>query len=80
MVAVCFFKGKTSAVCGPHLQISAAEKVDQTSAVCKKKTLCFLTSAMLIDMQTRFKTLIKIKKKSIQKLQSSFKVQPNSKH
>ncbi|KAL4569335.1 hypothetical protein LXL04_024971 [Taraxacum kok-saghyz] len=32
------FKAKTSAVCGPHLQASAAEKVDQTSAVCKKKT------------------------------------------
>ncbi|MFS7985445.1 hypothetical protein Hanom_Chr11g00998451 [Helianthus anomalus] len=43
--AVCFFRGKTSAVCGPHLQTSAAEEVDQTSAVCKKKTVCFLTSA-----------------------------------
>ncbi|KAL4556219.1 hypothetical protein LXL04_038863 [Taraxacum kok-saghyz] len=32
-------------VCGPHLQASAAEEVDQTSAVCKKKTVCFLTSA-----------------------------------
>ncbi|MFS7956153.1 hypothetical protein Hanom_Chr07g00651241 [Helianthus anomalus] len=42
---VCFFRGKTSAVCGPHLQTSAAEEVDQTSAVCKKKTVCFLTSA-----------------------------------
>ncbi|KAL4582243.1 hypothetical protein LXL04_006787 [Taraxacum kok-saghyz] len=31
---------KTSAVCGPHLQPSAAEKVDQMSAVCKKKTHC----------------------------------------
>ncbi|KAL4567120.1 hypothetical protein LXL04_022694 [Taraxacum kok-saghyz] len=30
---------KTSAVCGPYLQASAAEEVDQTSAVCKKKTL-----------------------------------------
>ncbi|KAF5801117.1 hypothetical protein HanXRQr2_Chr06g0244401 [Helianthus annuus] len=39
--AVCFFRGKTSAVCGPHLQTSAAEEVDQTSAVCKKKTVCF---------------------------------------
>ncbi|KAL4588927.1 hypothetical protein LXL04_001827 [Taraxacum kok-saghyz] len=29
---------KTYAVCGPHLQPSAAEDVDQTSAVCKKKT------------------------------------------
>ncbi|KAL4558214.1 hypothetical protein LXL04_036412 [Taraxacum kok-saghyz] len=36
--AVCFFEVKTSAVCGPHLQPSAAEEVDQTSAVCKKKT------------------------------------------
>ncbi|KAL4572602.1 hypothetical protein LXL04_019382 [Taraxacum kok-saghyz] len=34
---------KTSAVCGPHLQSSAVEEVDQTSAVCKKKTVCFLT-------------------------------------
>ncbi|MFS7980985.1 hypothetical protein Hanom_Chr10g00945611 [Helianthus anomalus] len=40
---VCFFRGKMSAVCGPHLQTSAAEEVDQTSAVCKKKTVCFLT-------------------------------------
>ncbi|MFS7986014.1 hypothetical protein Hanom_Chr11g01005471 [Helianthus anomalus] len=38
-----FFKGKTSTVCGPHLQTSAAEEVDQTSTVCKKKTVCFLT-------------------------------------
>ncbi|KAL4583871.1 hypothetical protein LXL04_008456 [Taraxacum kok-saghyz] len=29
---------KTSVVCGPHLQPSAAEEVDQTSTVCKKKT------------------------------------------
>ncbi|KAL4573221.1 hypothetical protein LXL04_020020 [Taraxacum kok-saghyz] len=29
---------KTSAVCGPHLQTSAAEEVDQMSAVCNKKT------------------------------------------
>ncbi|KAL4574845.1 hypothetical protein LXL04_021684 [Taraxacum kok-saghyz] len=42
---VCFFEAKTSAVCGPHLQASAAEEVDQTSAVCKKNTVCFLTSA-----------------------------------
>ncbi|KAK1420777.1 hypothetical protein QVD17_22632 [Tagetes erecta] len=28
-----------SAVCGPHLQTSAEEEVDQTSAVCKKKTV-----------------------------------------
>ncbi|KAJ0878296.1 hypothetical protein HanRHA438_Chr10g0438111 [Helianthus annuus] len=39
-----FFSGKTSAVCGPHLQTSAAEEVDQNSAVCKKKTVCFLTT------------------------------------
>ncbi|KAL4591142.1 hypothetical protein LXL04_004092 [Taraxacum kok-saghyz] len=38
MGAVCFFEVKTSAVCGPHLQASAAEEVAQTSAVCKKKT------------------------------------------
>ncbi|MFS7975408.1 hypothetical protein Hanom_Chr10g00880261 [Helianthus anomalus] len=42
---VCFFRGKTSAVCGPYLQTSATEEVNQTSAVCKKKTVCFLTSA-----------------------------------
>ncbi|MFS7905495.1 hypothetical protein Hanom_Chr01g00048391 [Helianthus anomalus] len=41
---VCFFRGKMSAVCGPHLQTSVAEEVDQTSAVCRKKTVCFLTS------------------------------------
>ncbi|KAL4586764.1 hypothetical protein LXL04_011408 [Taraxacum kok-saghyz] len=29
---------KTSVVCGPHLQTSAEEEVDQTSAVCRKKT------------------------------------------
>ncbi|KAL4563166.1 hypothetical protein LXL04_027201 [Taraxacum kok-saghyz] len=38
-------RSKTSAVCGPYLQISAEEEVDQTSAVCKKKTVYFLTSA-----------------------------------
>ncbi|KAL4585061.1 hypothetical protein LXL04_009674 [Taraxacum kok-saghyz] len=32
---------KTSTVCGPHLQASAAEEVDQTSAVCNKKTNLF---------------------------------------
>ncbi|MFS7896782.1 hypothetical protein Hanom_Chr00s005806g01730681 [Helianthus anomalus] len=42
---VCFFRGKMFAVCGPHLQTSVAEEVDQTSAVCNKKTVCFLTSA-----------------------------------
>ncbi|KAL4576892.1 hypothetical protein LXL04_012992 [Taraxacum kok-saghyz] len=31
-------RGKTSAVCGPHLQSSAEEEVVQTSAVCTKKT------------------------------------------
>ncbi|MFS7932775.1 hypothetical protein Hanom_Chr04g00371901 [Helianthus anomalus] len=41
---VCFFRGKTSAVCEPHLQTSVAEKVNQTSSVCNKKTVCFLTS------------------------------------
>ncbi|MFS7906783.1 hypothetical protein Hanom_Chr01g00063301 [Helianthus anomalus] len=35
----------TSAFCGPYLQTSVAEEVDQTSAVCKKKTVCFLTYA-----------------------------------
>ncbi|KAL4569012.1 hypothetical protein LXL04_024639 [Taraxacum kok-saghyz] len=30
---------KTSAVCGPYLQSSTAEEVDQTSAVCKKKAM-----------------------------------------
>ncbi|MFS7971453.1 hypothetical protein Hanom_Chr09g00833021 [Helianthus anomalus] len=43
--AVCFFRGKMSAVCGPYLQTSAAEEVDQTYAVYQKKTVCFLTSA-----------------------------------
>ncbi|KAL4570801.1 hypothetical protein LXL04_026464 [Taraxacum kok-saghyz] len=43
---------KTSAVCGPHLQSSAAEEVDQMSAVCKKKTVCFLTSADCLNKLT----------------------------
>ncbi|MFS8025758.1 hypothetical protein Hanom_Chr16g01478961 [Helianthus anomalus] len=34
-----------SAVCGSHLQTSVADEVDQTSAVCKKKIVCFLTYA-----------------------------------
>ncbi|KAL4561286.1 hypothetical protein LXL04_033450 [Taraxacum kok-saghyz] len=38
LCVVCIFEVKTSAVCGPHLQPSAAEEVDQTSTVCKKKT------------------------------------------
>ncbi|MFS7946026.1 hypothetical protein Hanom_Chr06g00531181 [Helianthus anomalus] len=40
----CFFRGKTSVVCGPHLQTSVAEEVNQISAVCRKKTVCFSTS------------------------------------
>ncbi|KAK1407968.1 hypothetical protein QVD17_39596 [Tagetes erecta] len=39
-------KLKMSAVYRPHLQTSAEEEVDQTSAVCKKKTVCFLMSAV----------------------------------
>ncbi|MFS7953720.1 hypothetical protein Hanom_Chr07g00621921 [Helianthus anomalus] len=35
-----------SVVCGPHVQTSVTEEVDQTSAVCKKKTICFLTFAL----------------------------------
>ncbi|KAL4585899.1 hypothetical protein LXL04_010526 [Taraxacum kok-saghyz] len=42
---VCFFEAKTSAACGTHLQASAAEEVDQTSTICNKKIVCFLTSA-----------------------------------
>ncbi|KAJ0563920.1 hypothetical protein HanRHA438_Chr07g0314741 [Helianthus annuus] len=30
-----------SAVCGPHLQASAGEEVEQRSAVCKEKSVCF---------------------------------------
>ncbi|MFS7928594.1 hypothetical protein Hanom_Chr04g00322621 [Helianthus anomalus] len=41
--AVCFFRSKMSAVCGPHLQTSVKEEVDQTTEVCKKKTVCFFT-------------------------------------
>ncbi|KAK1437357.1 hypothetical protein QVD17_03148 [Tagetes erecta] len=39
---------KMSAVCGPHLQTSAEEEVDQTSAVCKKKTVCFFNFCSLL--------------------------------
>ncbi|MFS7994575.1 hypothetical protein Hanom_Chr12g01107651 [Helianthus anomalus] len=42
---VCFFRGKMYAVCGPHLLASVAEEVGQTSAVCREKTVCFLSSA-----------------------------------
>ncbi|KAE8731476.1 putative S-locus lectin protein kinase family protein [Hibiscus syriacus] len=38
------FRGKRSAVCGPHLQASAVEEVDQKFAVCKKKTACIKLS------------------------------------
>ncbi|MFS7984731.1 hypothetical protein Hanom_Chr11g00989971 [Helianthus anomalus] len=38
---VCFLRGTTSADCGPHLQTSVAEEVDQTFVVCNKKTVCF---------------------------------------
>ncbi|KAJ0445503.1 hypothetical protein HanIR_Chr16g0843651 [Helianthus annuus] len=34
-------RGKMSVVCGPHLQASAREDVDQMSAVCKEKRVCF---------------------------------------
>ncbi|MFS7924132.1 hypothetical protein Hanom_Chr03g00269031 [Helianthus anomalus] len=44
---VCFFKGKTFVVCRPPLQSSVAEELDQTSTVCKKKSVCFLTSTSL---------------------------------
>lgn len=40
----CYFRVKTLAGCGPHLQTSVEEEVDQMFAICKKKTLCFLTS------------------------------------
>ncbi|MFS8026818.1 hypothetical protein Hanom_Chr16g01491201 [Helianthus anomalus] len=44
---VCFFRCKRSAVCGPHLHTSAREEVDQTSAVCMKKTVCFVLTSHL---------------------------------
>ncbi|KAL4583914.1 hypothetical protein LXL04_008500 [Taraxacum kok-saghyz] len=44
---------KTSAVCGPYLQPSAAEEVDQTSAVYKKKTLSSLSCSSLTIPRTR---------------------------
>ncbi|MFS7989011.1 hypothetical protein Hanom_Chr11g01041711 [Helianthus anomalus] len=42
--AVCFFRGKKSVVCRPHLQASTGEEVDQMSAVCKKKRVCFFST------------------------------------
>ncbi|KAL4568562.1 hypothetical protein LXL04_024176 [Taraxacum kok-saghyz] len=42
-------RAKTSAVCGPHLQSSTEEVVVQTSAVCSKKTVCFLNICRLED-------------------------------
>ncbi|KAJ0827566.1 hypothetical protein HanRHA438_Chr17g0827301 [Helianthus annuus] len=43
MVLFVFLRSKMSVVYRPHLQTSVEEEVDQTSAVCKKKTVCFLT-------------------------------------
>ncbi|KAJ0585646.1 hypothetical protein HanRHA438_Chr05g0239091 [Helianthus annuus] len=43
---------KRSAVCGPHLQASAGEEVDQMSAVCKENMVCFF----LYKTSSRFKT------------------------
>ncbi|MFS7988661.1 hypothetical protein Hanom_Chr11g01037521 [Helianthus anomalus] len=42
-VLFVFLRGKTSTVCGPHLQTSVEEEVNQTSTVCKKKVVWFLT-------------------------------------
>ncbi|MFS7919802.1 hypothetical protein Hanom_Chr03g00216931 [Helianthus anomalus] len=38
-----FLRGKMTAVCGPHIQTSVEEQLDQTCEVCKKKVVCFLT-------------------------------------
>ncbi|MFS7896837.1 hypothetical protein Hanom_Chr00s005946g01731461 [Helianthus anomalus] len=46
--AVCFLRGKMSIVCGPHLQTSVEEELDQTSAVCKKKVVCFVNVCRLL--------------------------------
>ncbi|MFS7998939.1 hypothetical protein Hanom_Chr12g01159951 [Helianthus anomalus] len=46
--AVCFLKGKTSAVFGPHLQISVEEEVDKISAVCKTNAVCFFNVCRLL--------------------------------
>ncbi|KAK1426237.1 hypothetical protein QVD17_14906 [Tagetes erecta] len=35
-----------SAVCGPHIQTSAEEGADQTSAVCNMKIVRFLTTVV----------------------------------
>ncbi|MFS7959403.1 hypothetical protein Hanom_Chr08g00690671 [Helianthus anomalus] len=45
---VCFFRAKTAAVYGSHLQTSVAEEVNQTFAVCKKKTVCFFNFCKLL--------------------------------
>ncbi|MFS7918571.1 hypothetical protein Hanom_Chr03g00202721 [Helianthus anomalus] len=42
--AVCFFCKKRSAVCGSYLQTSVGEEVEQMSAVCKEKRVCFFIS------------------------------------
>ncbi|MFS7907671.1 hypothetical protein Hanom_Chr01g00074061 [Helianthus anomalus] len=43
-------RSKMYAVCGPHLQTYVEEEVDQTSAVCKKKSVCFL---MYVDFKNK---------------------------
>ncbi|MFS7922381.1 hypothetical protein Hanom_Chr03g00248451 [Helianthus anomalus] len=43
----CFFRCKTSAVCGPHLQASAGEEVDQRPAVCKERRVFFTSKKEL---------------------------------
>ncbi|MFS7967280.1 hypothetical protein Hanom_Chr09g00783931 [Helianthus anomalus] len=42
-----FLRSKIFAVCGPHLQTSVEEDVDQTSAVCKKKLFVFNVCRLL---------------------------------
>ncbi|MFS8011313.1 hypothetical protein Hanom_Chr14g01307571 [Helianthus anomalus] len=46
--AVCFLRDGMSAVCGPHLLTSVEKEVDQTSAVCKKKAVCFFNVCRLL--------------------------------
>ncbi|MFS7978454.1 hypothetical protein Hanom_Chr10g00915681 [Helianthus anomalus] len=60
--ADCFFCRKRSAVCRPHLQAFAEEEVDQLSAVCKEKKVCFfskkLSSSLLTHKHTQTTPLL----------------------
>ncbi|KAK1429241.1 hypothetical protein QVD17_11447 [Tagetes erecta] len=51
--------GVTENVCGPHLQTSVEEEVDQTYAICKEKTVFFLCRKLSAVCESHLQTSTK---------------------